>query len=110
MPDAAARLRALVTRLAILRSSPPPAASANPRRGGRLGLSKATATTRWQWRARPTRSAGDHHTDDDTGSTWDALGRALQGRQRGTSLRRVLTVEVIWLAWYAFFPQAEVLG
>jgi Protein of unknown function (DUF3179) len=50
------------------------------------------------------------YADDDTGSTWDALGRALQGRQRGTTLRRVLTFEVMWLAWYAFFPRAEVLG
>jgi hypothetical protein len=50
------------------------------------------------------------YADDDTGSTWDSLGRALQGRRRGTSLRRVLTFEVLWLAWYAFFPRAEVLG
>ncbi|HZD75101.1 MAG TPA: DUF3179 domain-containing protein [Actinomycetota bacterium] len=56
----------------------------------------------------PTATPGRY--TDDTGSTWDTLGHALQGRQRGTSLRRVLTVEVMWLAWYAFFPQAKVLG
>jgi Protein of unknown function (DUF3179) len=50
------------------------------------------------------------YADDDTGSTWDSLGRALQGRRGGTSLRRVLTFDVLWLAWYAFFPRAEVLG
>jgi hypothetical protein len=50
------------------------------------------------------------YTDEETESTWDSLGRALHGRQRGTTLRRVLTVEVLWLAWYAFFPWAEVLG
>jgi Protein of unknown function (DUF3179) len=47
---------------------------------------------------------------DDTGSTWDSLGRALQGRRGGTTLQRVLTFDVLWLAWYAFFPWAEVLG
>jgi len=56
-----------------------------------------------------TATAG-RYADDDTGSTWDSLGRALQGQRRGTSLPRVLTVEVMWLAWYAFFPRAEVLG
>jgi Protein of unknown function (DUF3179) len=65
-------------------------------------------------RAAPLRFAATatpgRYVDDDTDSTWDSLGRALQGRQRGTSLRRVLTVEVMWLAWYAFFPRAEVLG
>jgi hypothetical protein len=57
----------------------------------------------------PTATPG-RYADEDTGSTWDTLGRALQGRRAGTSLRRVLTFEVMWLAWYAFFPQAEVLG
>jgi cytochrome c biogenesis protein CcdA len=60
-------------------------------------------------RLAPTATPG-RYTDDDTGSTWDSLGQALQGRRRGTALRQVLTFDVLWLAWHAFFPQAEVLG
>ena len=57
----------------------------------------------------PTARPG-RYTDEETESTWDSLGRALQGRLQGTTLRQVLTFDVMWLAWYAFFPQAEVLG
>ena len=56
----------------------------------------------------PTATPG--RNSDDTSSVWDPLGRAPHGRWAGTTLRRVLTFEVMWLARYAFFPWAEILG
>jgi Protein of unknown function (DUF3179) len=73
---------------------------------GRAFLARTHAA---RLRFAPTATPG-RYADDDTGSTWDSLGRALQGRRRGTALRPVLTFDVMWLAWYAFFPQAQVLG
>jgi hypothetical protein len=60
-------------------------------------------------RLSPTGQPG-RYLDAATGSTWDSLGRALQGRRRGAILRRVTTFDVMWLAWYAFFPWAEAIG
>lgn len=50
------------------------------------------------------------YVDDMTGSLWDATGLALSGPLRGQRLERLVSYDVMWFAWVAFFPETEVLG
>ncbi|MGH2379460.1 MAG: DUF3179 domain-containing (seleno)protein, partial [Candidatus Limnocylindria bacterium] len=47
---------------------------------------------------------------DATGSVWDAEGRAVAGPLRGGRLRPVDFIDAMWFAWYAFFPETEVVA
>ena len=42
--------------------------------------------------------------DDQTGSTWNVLGRATNGPLAGTQLERIVHQEHFWFAWAAFKP------
>jgi len=46
---------------------------------------------------------------DQTGSTWDVTGRALDGPLRGTQLRPLRHDEQFWFALAAFLPRARLL-
>jgi hypothetical protein len=50
------------------------------------------------------------YVDDMTDSLWDGMGLALAGPLRGQRLDRLVSYDVMWLAWVAFFPQTEVVG
>ncbi|MEX2159686.1 MAG: DUF3179 domain-containing protein [Dehalococcoidia bacterium] len=45
--------------------------------------------------------------DDETGSTWDILGRAVDGPLEGTQLAPVIHGDHFWFAWAAFKPQTR---
>ena len=49
-------------------------------------------------------------TDDQTGSTWNVLGQAVEGKLAGTRLDPVVHTNEFWFAWAAFHPNGEVFG
>ena len=49
-------------------------------------------------------------TDAETGSTWNILGKAIDGDLSGTQLEQQLAYDHFWFAWTAFFPQTELFG
>ena len=55
-----------------------------------------------------TRTA-DGFVDDQTGSRWDVLGRAVDGPLRGTTLEAYTHVDTFWFAWAAFLPGTDVV-
>ena len=42
--------------------------------------------------------------DNETGSTWDILGNAIDGPLAGAKLERVVSQDHFWFAWAAFKP------
>lgn len=51
---------------------------------------------------------GEKITDEQTGSTWNILGEAIEGALAGTSLTPVLKVDHFWFSWAAFRPDTRV--
>lgn len=47
--------------------------------------------------------------DDQTGTSWDREGCAVEGELRGARLAAVNAFDVQWFAWYAFYPKTAVL-
>jgi hypothetical protein len=43
-----------------------------------------------------------------SGTTWDASGRVVEGS--GQELARVVSYDVMWFSWVAFFPETEVVA
>ena len=46
--------------------------------------------------------------DEETGSKWDILGRAVEGPLAGSQLEPVLHANHFWFSWAAFNPETEV--
>ena len=46
--------------------------------------------------------------DEETGSTWNILGQAVEGPLQGTQLTPVVHANHFWFAWAAFNPDTEV--
>lgn len=61
-------------------------------------------------RLRFTEDGPGRYVDSSTGSTWEPSGRAVAGALQGSSLERILSYDVMWFAWAAFFPETQVLG
>jgi len=53
---------------------------------------------------------GEGSRRDATGSLWDATGRAVAGPLAGARLRPADFLDVMWFAWYAFFPDTGVVA
>jgi hypothetical protein len=51
---------------------------------------------------------GDLFRDEETGSTWNILGRAVEGPLEGEQLEPVVHANHLWFAWAAFFPDVDV--
>lgn len=51
----------------------------------------------------------DTFTDAQTGSTWDVLGRAVDGPMVGEQLAPVGHVDTFWFAWAAFHPDTRLV-
>ena len=51
----------------------------------------------------------DAFVDDQTGSRWDILGRALDGPLEGAALDPHPHVDTFWFAWAAFLPGTDVV-
>jgi hypothetical protein len=54
------------------------------------------------------RSEGGRIVDEQTGSEWNALGRALEGELTGEQLERVVSIDHFWFSWAAFRPDTRV--
>ncbi len=48
--------------------------------------------------------------DDQTGSTWNVFGEALDGELVGSQLDQVIAAPHFWFAWAAFHPDTTVYG
>jgi hypothetical protein len=46
--------------------------------------------------------------DEQTGTRWDMLGRAVEGPLDGTQLRQIPAYNSMWFAWAAFFPETAI--
>lgn len=53
-------------------------------------------------------TSGDGFVDDQTGSWWTILGKAIDGELAGSQLDLISHRNEFWFAWQAFFPEAEV--
>ncbi|MBW6467329.1 MAG: DUF3179 domain-containing protein, partial [Brevefilum sp.] len=51
---------------------------------------------------------GEKLIDNETGSTWDILGRAVAGPLSGERLREVVSVNHFWFSWAAFKPDTQI--
>ena len=49
-------------------------------------------------------ASGDEFTDAETGSTWNVLGRAVEGPLAGAQLKPVVHGDYFAFAWLAFRP------
>ncbi|MCA9912157.1 MAG: DUF3179 domain-containing protein [Anaerolineae bacterium] len=48
--------------------------------------------------------------DEETGTTWNLFGEAIEGELAGTSLRRLIAAPHFWFAWAAFYPETAIYG
>lgn len=48
--------------------------------------------------------------DEQTGSTWNLLGEAVDGELAGTQLEPVARDDTFWFVWFAFQPDTEIVG
>lgn len=51
---------------------------------------------------------GDRFVDDETGTTWDVLGRATAGDLKGQRLEPVVHDDTFWFVWAAFEPKTTI--
>jgi hypothetical protein len=51
---------------------------------------------------------GERIVDQETGSQWDVLGRAIGGELKGAQLEPVIKVDHFWFSWAAFRPDTRV--
>ncbi len=56
------------------------------------------------------RISGSGVVDTETGSEWSVKGEGLAGSLSGKQLRPLKFLDVMWFAWYAFYPQTLVYG
>ena len=54
------------------------------------------------------RSEGGTILDEETGSAWNALGRAVAGELEGERLEPVVSIDHFWFSWAAFRPETRV--
>ncbi|MBV1892538.1 MAG: DUF3179 domain-containing protein [Ilumatobacteraceae bacterium] len=54
-------------------------------------------------------AAEDEFVDDQTGSTWNLLGQAVDGPLEGSALEAVEHVDTFWFAWSAFQPDTAII-
>jgi hypothetical protein len=52
----------------------------------------------------------DRIVDELTGSVWIADGRSVEGKMSGSQLKLRTAYDVMWFAWYAFFPETQVVS
>lgn len=51
---------------------------------------------------------GSAFRDEETGSTWDILGRAVDGALKGNQLQPIVHDNTLWFAWAAFKPETRI--
>ncbi len=55
------------------------------------------------------RAAGGLFIDEETGSTWDVTGKAIEGELTGTKLEALPHLDTFWFAWSAFRPDTALI-
>jgi hypothetical protein len=55
------------------------------------------------------RAEGDGFVDDETGSTWNILGDAVDGPLIGSQLTAIPHVDTFWFAWSTFRPDTQIV-
>lgn len=55
------------------------------------------------------RRSGQEIVDEQSATVWTAQGQATRGKLAGARLRWTTSFDVMWFAWYAFYPDAKVL-
>jgi hypothetical protein len=55
------------------------------------------------------RRTDDGFVDDQTGSTWDIFGEAVDGPLAGEQLQAVPHLDTFWFAWAAFLPDTRII-
>jgi Protein of unknown function (DUF3179) len=75
---------------------------------GRDVGSAAVFSRRLDGRILTFRSEGDLIVDEQTGSEWNPLGRAMDGELAGRQLTRVVSIDHFWFSWAAFKPETRV--
>ena len=53
---------------------------------------------------------GEDFQDEQTGSTWNILGQAINGPLAGESLTPILHGDHFWFSWAAFKPDTLIYG
>jgi hypothetical protein len=53
---------------------------------------------------------GRHIVDAESGSTWNVLGQAIDGRLEGQSLQPIVHGDHFWFSWAAFKPDTIIFG
>lgn len=53
---------------------------------------------------------GDTFTDEQTGSSWDIFGRAVDGPLEGEQLAEVPFIDTFWLTWVPADPDTRIIG
>ncbi|MCH8994035.1 MAG: DUF3179 domain-containing protein [Chloroflexi bacterium] len=56
------------------------------------------------------RADGEVIVDNETGSEWNVLGKAMSGPLEGTELTPVIHGDHFWFAWAAFKPETRIFG
>ncbi len=51
---------------------------------------------------------GDRIVDEQTGTEWDVLGRAVSGPRAGSQLTPLVSINHFWFSWAAFRPETRV--
>lgn len=56
------------------------------------------------------RADGDAIVDEETGSTWNVLGKAVDGELEGEALEPVVHADHFWFSWAVFKPDTRIYG
>lgn len=48
--------------------------------------------------------------DNETGSTWNLFGEAIEGELAGAELKQIVAAPHFWFAWAAFHPETAIYG
>ncbi|MFQ5933430.1 MAG: DUF3179 domain-containing protein [Dehalococcoidia bacterium] len=51
---------------------------------------------------------GEHFMDNETGTTWNILGQAIDGELEGSALEPIIHANHFWFAWAAFRPETRI--
>ena len=52
---------------------------------------------------------GDGFVDEETGSTWNIAGEAVDGPLTGTRLEQINHLDTFWFAWATYQPGTELV-
>jgi hypothetical protein len=51
---------------------------------------------------------GSNFIDEQTYSTWDSLGRSVEGELKGNQLKEIVAINHLWFSWAVFKPETRI--